>query len=65
MNYFSYVLDYVKDHTGHPYAKSASTYIKHLDTINRCFYPNSVEEIIELLKKEETPFAKMCLDKMN
>lgn len=37
---------------------------KNLDVINRCFYPNTVEEIMELLKLEDSDFAKQCLKRM-
>jgi hypothetical protein len=50
---------------GHPYSKSADSYMKHQDVINRCFYPSKVEEIIDLLKKEDSPFAKLCLQRMD
>lgn len=33
--------------------------------ISRCFYPNTVEEIMENLKKETDPFAKEILSRMN
>lgn len=36
----------------------------HLELIARCFYPNSVEEIMVNLEKEEHPFAKKCLEAM-
>ena len=33
--------------------------------IDRCFWPNTVEEIMENLKMESHPFAKEILERMN
>ena len=41
--------------------------IKNLTAINRCFFPSTLEEITENLKREASEgsaFAKLCLDKM-
>ncbi len=52
-NYFDYVLGYVKSHSGHPYDKSPRTLLlKNIDTINRCFISNTLEEIIDNLRRE-------------
>jgi len=42
-----------------------STWNEHMGAINRCFYPDSIEEIKELLKKENTDFSRECLKVMN
>ena len=38
--------------------------MRHEQMIHRCFYPDSVEEIMENLKKENTPFTRQCLEAM-
>ena len=63
-NYYNYIMGYVKGHSDHEYPRDPKTLIKQVDTINRCFYPNTVEEIIDNLKREESPFAKLCLQRM-
>lgn len=40
------------------------TLLKHKQLIDRCFYPNSVEEIMENLRREVDPFAKKVLTQM-
>ena len=57
-------MNYVKSHSGNEYPRDPNTFIKHVDLINRCFYPNSVEEITDLLRREASPFAQHCLAKM-
>lgn len=57
-------MDYMKLHAGHVFTRSTKAFIKHIDTINRCFYFNTIEEIMDALKKEDTLFTKLCLDKM-
>lgn len=58
-------MDYIKSHSGHDYPRDPNTFLKHTDLINRCFYANSVEEIMHNLQMENTPFAQMCLKKMS
>jgi hypothetical protein len=55
----------VKSHIGHPFNRNTRAFFKEQDTINRCFYPNTIEEIMENLRKEDSAFAKLCLEKMN
>ena len=38
--------------------------MKHRQMIDRCFWPNTVEEIMENLKRESDPFAKVILERM-
>ena len=58
-------MGFFKSHIGDPYPHNKNTFKRHTDIINRCFYPSSVEEIIELLKKEgDSPFTKLCLERM-
>lgn len=53
MNYYNYVLGYVKSHSGHPYSKNPHTLLlKNVDAINRCFIPNTLEEITDNLRRE-------------
>jgi hypothetical protein len=57
-NYFAQIIDPLKRHIKHPYSTNGDKLFRHKDIIIRCFYPNSVEEIMELLRKEDSPFAK-------
>lgn len=36
---------------------AVKTLMQHRQMIDRCFWPNSVEEIMENLKRENSPFA--------
>ena len=64
-NRFKYYHDYLKIHSGHSYTKeSVQSILNHREMIDRCFWPNSVEEIINNLNKETHPFAKEILQKM-
>jgi len=38
--------------------------VNYSEMINRCFWHNSVEEVMEALKKEDHHFAKACLASM-
>jgi hypothetical protein len=64
-NQFDYIHKYLRLHTGHIYSdNTVKTLIQHREMIDRCFWSNSVEEIIESLKRESNPFAKEILQKM-
>ena len=63
-NYFKDMLAYIKEHINQPYPSNNGVYISHSQLIDRCFYSNSVEEIMENLKKETDPFAAQCLAAM-
>jgi hypothetical protein len=66
MNYYDYVLGYVKSHSGHDYPRT-SQILKNSVAINRIFRHNSLEEIIDNLRREEadgSKFAAACLKKM-
>lgn len=67
LNYYNFVLGYVKSHIGHEFPRDPRTILtKNAQSINRLFYSSSLEEILDNLRREgDTPFAKMCLDKMN
>ena len=39
--------------------------LKHKQLISRCFYPSTVEEITENLRRETDPFAKEILARMD
>ena len=61
-NFFDYTHQWLSIHAGHSYNEDAvKSLLKHQEMIDRCFYPNSVEEIMENLRKEEHPFAKEVL----
>lgn len=40
------------------------TLLQHDEMIDRCFWPNSVEEIMDNLRRETHPFAKEALQRM-
>jgi hypothetical protein len=63
-NYFRYVTDYVKEYTDFDFPEGGETLKRNIQAINRCFYSNTVEEIIDNLKRENSPFAKKCLEQM-
>ena len=56
--------DYLMTFLDHWYHKDVHVAIRHKTIIDRCFYPRSVEEIMQNLKKEPHPFAKECLAAM-
>jgi Enoyl-CoA hydratase/isomerase len=58
-------MSYVKSHSGHEFPKDPRTLLlKNAQAINRIFYPSTLEEIVENLRREDTPFARQCLEKM-
>ncbi len=63
-NYFADQMGYLSSHLGQEFPHSASTAFQHRKLIDRCFFSNSVEEIMANLKKESHPFAKECLKAM-
>jgi hypothetical protein len=66
MNYYNYVMGYVKSHSGHEFPKDPRTLLtKNAQAINRIFYSSSLEEIIDNLKREDSSFSKLCLEKMS
>ena len=50
------MMDHIMTYIGHKYSHSGNV-SKHFQAIDRCFYANTMEEIIENLKKENTMFA--------
>lgn len=63
-NYFSYIADKVHEYTWFETPEGGDTLKRNIEAINRCFYPLSVEEIIENLKRENSPFSRRCLEQM-
>ena len=63
-NYYKPLADHIASHIGNKYSHSGNI-TKHFQSIERCFFANTMEEIIENLKKENTEFARVCLDKIN
>ena len=55
-NYYQQMMDHIMTYIGHKYSHSGNV-SKHFQAIDRCFYANTMEEIIENLKKENTVFA--------
>jgi hypothetical protein len=64
LNYYADQLNYLKLHIGQRYPEDQGVASNHRELIDRCFRHNSVEEVMESLKKEEHPFAKTCLAAM-
>ena len=61
-NFFDYTHRWLSAHAGHSYAEDAvKSLLQHSEMIDRCFWPDSVEEIMENLKRETHPFAKEIL----
>lgn len=64
-NSFDYMHKWLQLHAGHSYSEDAvKTLLQHKEMIDRCFWPNSVEEIMDNLRREAHPFAKEVLQKM-
>jgi len=64
-NFFDYVHKYLALHAGHVYAEDVvKSLLQHQQLIDRCFWPDSVEEIMENLKREDHPFAQEILQRM-
>lgn len=64
INYFKEQLDYLQLHIGQRYPEDEGNSVNYKEMVDRCFWHNSVEEIMEALKKENHPFAKQCLQSM-
>lgn len=67
LNYYNFLMGYVKSHIGHEYPRDPRTLLtKNAQAINRLFYSSSLEEILDNLRREsDTPFARLCLEKMS
>lgn len=52
------MMDYIKSHIGHQYEADKTVAVHHSEMIARCFYSNSIEEIMQNLREEGTPFAQ-------
>ena len=64
-NSFDYTHKWLRLHAGHGYSEDAvKTLLQHKEMIDRCFWSNSVEEIMDNLRREAHPFAKEILLKM-
>jgi hypothetical protein len=64
-NYFKQVVDYVEPRIAQEFNLFTGHAYHHRQLIDRCFYSNNVEEIMENLRKENHPFARECLDAMS
>ena len=65
LNSYEYVYNYAKLHSGHIYnADTHRSIVQHSQLVDRCFWPDTVEEIMDLLRKETHPFAKDILQRM-
>ena len=65
-NFFDYMQSYLKIYTNNFFEKydQLESLLKHSQMIDRCFWPNTVEEIMDNLKRETDPFAKVILERM-
>ncbi len=63
-NYFNNIMSFVGPRIGDAYSTCNSVAVLNKQLIDRCFYSNSVEEIMENLKKETQPFALKMLNAM-
>ena len=66
MNYYDYLLGYVKSHSGHDYPRT-SYLVRHRASIDRLFRFSSLDEILDALRREQSEgskFADACLKRM-
>jgi hypothetical protein len=64
LNQFKHVADVIKSFIQFETPDLTGSFLSKYETvINRCFYSNTLEEIIENLKKENSQFSKYCLKK--
>ena len=63
-NYYADQMNYIKSHIETPYPHDSGFAANHQQLIDRCFFGNSVEEIMDNLRKENHPFATECLKQM-
>jgi hypothetical protein len=63
-NPYKGMMDHMQMHIGQNHPNNTGTVVKHRQLIDRCFYSNSLEEIMDNLRKETDPFAKKCLKAM-
>lgn len=65
LNHYAHIMDYIKPKLPFEGGDLTDSILRRYENdINRCFYPDSIEEIIENLKKENTNFSKYCLQKL-
>jgi hypothetical protein len=64
INHYQEQYDYVNLHIGQEYPVDSGVAVNHREMIDRCFYYDTVEEIMQALKNERHPFAKQCLTQM-
>ena len=63
-NYFNYIMGYVKSHSGHDYPRGSTLIQKNKQAIDRLFQGGTLEEITDALRREGSPFAELCLRRM-
>lgn len=65
-NFFEYMHSYLKLYTNAYCEKydQLEAILKHRELIDRCFWPNSVEEIMDNLRRDTDPYAKVILERM-
>ena len=56
-NYFEEIMNLITMHIGEPWSCLKGDVFPHKELIDRCFYPSTVQEIMENLRKESHPFA--------
>lgn len=64
LNHYKHVADYVKSILPTEESDLTGSILRRYERdINRCFYANTMEEIVENLKKENTKFSRYCLQR--
>jgi len=64
-NQFATINGWVRTHTGNEYTEDlVKSLLQHQQLIDRCFWPDSVEQIMENLRRETHPIAKDFLSRM-
>ena len=53
-------MGYLKSHIFHEFKADKTVAFQHMEMIGRCFYSNTIEEIMQNLRDEGSPFAMKC-----
>ena len=63
-NFFKDQMGYLKSQLGHSTEEDGVVATQHAAMIGRCFYSDSIEEIKDNLRREDSKFAQECLKAM-
>ena len=64
-NYYANIMNHLQDKINEEFNHFRGNAFQHKELIDRCFYHNTVEEIMEALKKENSAFARECYEAMS